>query len=110
MRCHACDASFTIWGRYRAHLEACRRGVWARWAAHAAAKDAGKERKAGRLARELLGIERDTPPMPEALKEHLRDPNVVKMARDKRRAKLEGLRAMRHALTIAGSRRRRIFA
>jgi hypothetical protein len=110
MICAACSESFGTFGEFKDHRPACRAQADKPWAEHFKARSAGKLRKAGRIAREILGVERETAPMSEALKERLRNPAVRKASQDKARAKREALRSMKRGLAVAGSRRRRILA
>jgi hypothetical protein len=110
MICAACSGSFKTFAKFKAHRLGCRPKVDQHWAEHFKAREAGKLRKAGRIAREILGVERETAFMSEALKERLRNPAVRKASQDKARAKREALRSMKRGLAVAGSRRRRILA
>jgi hypothetical protein len=107
MICGNCRKKFSGIRAYLQHKRECQREGWA---AHYDAKNRGKTRKADRIARELLGVEREAAPMPEALKAKLRDPVIRKAAQEKARIRRTAIKSMKASLAAAGRRRRRILA
>ncbi len=107
MLCAACRESYGTIEEFRAHKPRCPSLFI--WTEHFKAVNAGKHRKAARLAREGLHIERETPPMPAAMLERFKNPDVQRASRMKAQAKRETLKRMRAELAIAGRRRRRIL-
>jgi len=108
MICGRCNKNFKTFPAYARHRARCRERETALWGQHYAAVQAGKHRKASRLARKLLGVE--TPRMPTALLERFKDPAVQKASREKSKAKRRAVRRMQADLAAAGRRRRRILS
>lgn len=106
MICAKCQQSFEMFEEFRAHRDRCQVDVWQK---HYDAVSQGKHRKAGRLAREALHVERETPPMPAAMLERFKSPDVQRASRMKAQAKREALKRMKAELAAAGRRRRRIL-
>jgi hypothetical protein len=107
MICAACRNPYETYADFVAHKPRCE--GFAVWDEHYKAVNAGKHRKAGRLARKALHVERETPPMPAALLETFKSPDRQRAARMKAQAKKEAIKRMRAELGVAGRRRRRIL-
>jgi len=109
MICFSCSGSFEV-REYLDHRAACRQGAWGE---HLKAVDSGRMGRAGRLAREALGVQREVVPMPAGVRARLNTPAAKAAARAKREEKRQykdGVRAMRADLARRGRIRRRVLA
>jgi uncharacterized C2H2 Zn-finger protein len=106
-RCSRCDKVFKTVRAFLAHADGCRHDGWDE---HLSAVERGRPRKAARLARKLLGVERTSAPLPEELRAKWADPDVRKIAAQKARIRRAGIRDMKRTLAKAAGRKRRILA
>jgi hypothetical protein len=106
MLCATCAQSFSEYATFRAHKPSCGLTLWGE---HYAAREAGKRRKAARIAAQALGVTHESKPMSPEAKARLATPEAQAQAKLKRGLRKQLVRDLQHQLAVAGRRRRRIL-